>query len=419
MGNLRAMNKEVEQIEHPHYKKTLYVVIASQIFGGLGLAAGVTVGAMIAKQMLGTDAYAGIPSFLFTLGSAIAVLLMGRITAKQGRRKALSLGYLLGSLGALGVIFAVQINNLYLFFIALFIYGSGSATNLFCRYAGADLAKDNQKATAVSVALISTTVGAVAAPNMSGIMGGFALYIGFPKLTGIFMLAFIAYSAAGVIIFLMMRPDPYLLSMSLNDDMKKSNDKDVISSIDISIIKGTIVMVLSQIIMVTIMTVTPLHMTSGGDHMNSVGLVIGLHIGAMYLPSLLTGRLVKRIGTTWMGCITGVTLVCSCLLSYLSSSNDLILILISLLLLGVGWNFGLITGTSILLGTDGKKTSTKIQSIADVLVSVFGAIGGGMSGVIMNQFGFTFLTLIGFVLSLIILIISVGKNNKNRINKDA
>lgn len=66
------------------YKRTLFVVSVSQIFGGVGLTAGVTVGALIAQQMLGTDAYAGVPTALFTLGSAGAAWLVGKLSQKKG-----------------------------------------------------------------------------------------------------------------------------------------------------------------------------------------------------------------------------------------------------------------------------------------------------------------------------------------------
>lgn len=76
------------------YKRVLIVVSLSQIFGGAGLAAGITVGALLAQQMLGTDAYAGVPSALFTLGSAGAALIVGKLSQRYGRRTGLSSGFL-------------------------------------------------------------------------------------------------------------------------------------------------------------------------------------------------------------------------------------------------------------------------------------------------------------------------------------
>lgn len=127
------------------YKRTLFVVSVSQIFGGAGLAAGITVGALIAQQMLGTDAYAGVPTALFTLGSAGAALFVGRLSQRYGRRAGLSAGFVIGGLGAIGVIIAAIINSIFLLFASLLIYGAGTATNLQARYAGTDLANRKQR----------------------------------------------------------------------------------------------------------------------------------------------------------------------------------------------------------------------------------------------------------------------------------
>src|SRR5690625_3707403 len=88
------------------YKRTLIVVVISQIFGGAGLAAGITVGALLAEEMLGTSAFAGVPAALFTLGSAGAALAVGRLSNRFGRRMGLAAGFLTGGLGAIGVVLA-------------------------------------------------------------------------------------------------------------------------------------------------------------------------------------------------------------------------------------------------------------------------------------------------------------------------
>ncbi|VTR48802.1 Uncharacterised protein [Actinobacillus pleuropneumoniae] len=123
------------------YRRTLNIVVISQIFGGAGLAAGITVGALLAQDMLGTDNFTGIPTALFTLGSAGAALLVGRLSQRYGRSLGLGLGFLAGGAGAIGVVLAAMLNSLTLLLISLLIYGAGTATNLQARYAGTDLAK--------------------------------------------------------------------------------------------------------------------------------------------------------------------------------------------------------------------------------------------------------------------------------------
>ncbi len=148
------------------YQHTIHTVIFSQMLGGAGLAAGITVGSLIAAEMLGTEKYAGVPSALFTIGSAGAALLVGRITASSGRRLGLATGFFLGGIGALLIILATVLTNIWLLFFSLIIYGAGTATNLQARYAGTDLALPHKRATAVSMAMVATTFGAVLGPNM-------------------------------------------------------------------------------------------------------------------------------------------------------------------------------------------------------------------------------------------------------------
>lgn len=116
------------------YKKTLKIVIISQSLGGAGLAAGITVGALLAQDMLGTESAAGIPNALLTLGSAGAALLIGRLSQRFGRRLGLASGFLTGGLGAIGVIIAASLTSIVLLFVSLLLYGAGTASNLQARY---------------------------------------------------------------------------------------------------------------------------------------------------------------------------------------------------------------------------------------------------------------------------------------------
>lgn len=178
------------------YKRTLIIVSISQMFGGAGLAAGITVGALLAQQMLGTDAYAGLPAAMFTLGSAVAAFIVGKLSQRYGRRVGLATGFMVGGLGAIGVVMAAVTNSIILLLASLLIYGAGTATNLQARYAGTDLADKKQRATAVSITMVMTTFGAVAGPNLVGVMGSFAHSIGIPELAGPFILSAAAFMLA-------------------------------------------------------------------------------------------------------------------------------------------------------------------------------------------------------------------------------
>ncbi|MFL6976469.1 MFS transporter [Bacillus inaquosorum] len=390
------------------YKRTLFVVSISQIFGGAGLAAGVTVGALIAQQMLGTDAFAGLPSALFTLGSAGSALFVGRLSQRYGRRTGLSAGFVIGGLGAIGVIIAAIINSIFLLFTSLLIYGAGTATNLQARYAGTDLANNKQRATAVSITMVFTTFGAVAGPSLVNVMGNFALSIGIPSLAGPFILAAAAYILAGVVLFIMLRPDPLVIARTIEATNQEPSDKGDLKTTEHTenkrgIIVGAAIMVLTQIVMVAIMTMTPVHMSHHGHGLGAVGLVIGFHIGAMYLPSLVTGVLVDKLGRTVMAIASGTTLLLAGLMAAFAPGDSMVLLVIALSLLGLGWNFGLISGTALIVDSTETATRAKTQGTVDVLIALSGAAGGALSGMIVAGSSFLTLSFTGGILALLLI----------------
>ncbi|MGN1385285.1 MAG: MFS transporter [Bacillus sp. (in: firmicutes)] len=401
------------------YKRTLLVVLLSQTLGGAGLAAGITVGALLAKEMLGIESVSGLPSALFTLGSALAAYLVGRITQKHGRRFGLSFGFLAGSIGALGVVVAANIDSVVLLFLSLFIYGAGTSTNLQARYAGTDLAEEHQRAKAVSIALVATTFGAVAGPNLVAPMGNVAEFFHMPALSGPFLLSAVAYSAAGLVFWFFLKPDPLLVARQLAEQSQQAVQEVSQSSVEkqvqrMGIIVGATVLILSHIVMVAIMTMTPIHMQHYGNAMSAIGLTIGLHVAAMYLPSLITGSLVDKVGRSKMVIASAVTLTAAGLLAAFAPGESTLLLTVALVLLGLGWNFGLISGTAIIIDSTTIKNRAKIQGTVDVGVALGGSAGSLLSGVIVAYTSYAALGVVGVYLSLLLIPLIVWSSVKKR-----
>ena len=103
-------------------RRTLRVLLASQVLAGAGLAAGVTVGALLAEDMLGSTGLSGLPAALLTLGSAVAAVGVGRLSQRSGRRPGLAAGYFVGALGGAGVVLAAAIGNVTLLLMSLLLY---------------------------------------------------------------------------------------------------------------------------------------------------------------------------------------------------------------------------------------------------------------------------------------------------------
>lgn len=390
------------------YRRTIRVLLVSQVLAGAGLAAGITVGALLAEDILGSTGSAGLPAALFTLGSAGAAAVVGRLSERSGRRPGLSMGYAVGALGGAGVVTATVIDSVPLFFLSLFLYGAGTATNLQARYAGADLVEANHRGRAISTVLVATTAGAVLGPNLIGVTGSIAAKLGIPELAGPFLLATLAYALASVVVLVLLRPDPLLTARAWAAE--RSNESaaeharadDKSGSLRLIRIAAT-AMVLTQIVMVAVMTMTPIHMRFHGHGLAATGLVISIHIAAMYLPSPLTGLLVDRLGRRRIIAAGAVSLLAAGVLAAVSPPESVPLLAVALALLGLGWNFGLIAGTAWVTDVTPLAGRARTQGAVDVAVSLAGATGGATSGVIVAGTSYAALSLMGGLLALVML----------------
>ncbi|WP_225994095.1 MFS transporter [Actinomadura rudentiformis] len=406
-------------VDHPRLqtqRRVLIVLVAAQVLSGAGLAAGVTVGALLAQQMLDSTSLAGLLSALATAGSALAAVAVGRISHARGRRPGLAAGYLAGAVGSAGVIVAAVADNAVLLFLAMFVYGAGTATNLQARYAGADLATPARRASAVSVVLVATTLGGVVGPNVAAPAGDLAHALGIPHLAGPFILAAAAYAMATLVLAVWLRPDPLLLARALEPERGAADGQPgraVEGRRSPGVLVGTLVMVSTQLVMVAIMTMTPVHMHDHGHGTAASGLVIAIHIGAMYLPSPLTGWLVDRYGSLTIAVASGLALLAAGLVAASAPGDSVALFAVALALLGLGWNFGLVAGTAIVTDAVPLATRAKTQGLVDVAIAVAGATGGMASGLVVAAASYPSLAIGGGILALAIVpAIAVAARNR-------
>lgn len=390
--------------QNPQQRRTLAVLVGAQVLSGAGLAAGITVGALLAQDMFETTSLAGLPSAMFTIGSAAAAVTVGRISQRLGRRTGLTLGYAAGSLGSLGVVAAAVLGNIALLFLALFVYGAGTATNLQARYAGADLASAHHRGRAVSTVLVATTVGAVVGPNLVTVMGDLATRWGIPALSGPFVLSAAAYALAALVLWVLLRPDPLLLARTLAVDTPNAAVDETAPAAERTwspaVVLGATVMVVTQLVMVAIMTMTPIHMQHHGHSVGAAGMVIAVHVGAMYLPSPLSGLLVDRLGPRPVAAASALTLLAAGITAAAVPASSVPALALALGLLGLGWNLGLVSGTTIITDEVPLTTRARTQGTVDLCIAVAGAGGGLTSGMIVAATDYTVLAVTGGVIAL-------------------
>lgn len=393
------------------------MIAAAQVLAGFGLAAGITVGALLATDVWASPAAAGLPAVVMTLGAAGAALVIARVSDARGRRLGLTAGYFGGAVGAIGVVIATQIESPPVLLGSFLIYGAGSAANLQARFAGADLAPASRRATAMSLVLMATTAGAVLGPVSARLSGSTVEGWGLNPLLGPFVVAGVAYLLGAVVLFVLLRPDPLLTARERDATMG-------IASHGIGPIKGTIdgagedhrwrgsvaagigLMVIAQGVMIAIMTMTPVHLTAHHHGIGAVGGVIAAHVAAMYVPSPLSGWMVDRWGSARVGVLSGVVLSAAGLVAAAGAAK-VGAIALALVLLGTGWSFAMVAGSAVVAGRTPARLRPRLQGRADALTTLAGASGAGLAGVTAAQAGFGAMALAGAGIALLALPIAL------------
>ena len=405
------ISSEIDRVELQ--KRTLRVLVAGQVVAAAALSAAVTVGAFVIQDILGQDTpWGGISSATFTMGSAFMSQVLARKMSRKGRRVGLQYGYSLAIVGGLLAGYAVNRSSLPLFILGLFLYGSGQASNLLSRYAAMDLAAPDQRSQAMSYILFGSTFGAVFGPvliqpaeKFGEDIFGWSTYTG-PWIASAFFFAFALLNVA-----IRLRPDPLEVSGGL---ISQQGVGVVTPNLGVAFrtifgIKNARValtaMVISQVTMVAVMTMTPVHLKLHG-HEGVSPYVISLHIAGMYAFSPLVGKFADRRGKLLSISVGGLLLLAATVMAALAGEAATLL-WPSLWLLGIGWNFGLIGGSSLLVESVPEKTRVTVQGAADLTMSFCGGLAGFSSGFIRKAFGFHMLSNLGTVLALILVVVAI------------
>jgi MFS family permease len=166
---------------------------------------------------------------------------------------------------------------------------------------------------------------------------------------------------------------------------------------------AAIALVTTQIVMVAVMTMTPVHMRDHGHSLSATGFVISMHIAAMFLPSPLTGVLVDRFGRRPILAAGALVLLAAGLLAALADPDSMAVLTIALALLGLGWNLGLVGGTAMLTDATPLETRAGTQGSVDLAVALGGSTASLGSGVMVAATSYAALSVAGGVLGLAIL----------------
>lgn len=388
-------------------RRVIGTLVSTQILGGVGLAAGLAVGTLLAQDVSGSTADAGFGGTFQVLGGALLAIPMARIMAARGRRPGLIFGYACALLGAIGLITSAVTRNFPLLLAASVLFGGASASNSQAGYAAADLAEPHRRGRDLSLVIWATTVGTVLGPNLVGPSEPLARALGIPVLAGPYAFSCVGLVLAIVVAHIFLRPDPLLEARVLavdHDDPRTPNHGSVSRGLRVTrthpdAMLGMLTMALGHAVMVAVMVMTPVHMQMGHADLKIIGLVLSVHVTGMYALSPLVGLGTDRFGGRAMALLGSLILGAATLLAALSAEGASALLAVALFLLGVGWSCTLVSGQTLLTNAIPQAERPGAQGASTLAMGLAGSGAGALSGVIVEHFGYPALALGALVIA--------------------
>ncbi|MEN9731497.1 MAG: hypothetical protein RL488_807 [Actinomycetota bacterium] len=373
-------------------RKTIRTLTAGQILSGFGLGSTLSIGALLAADLSGSESWSGAAATFSTLGAAIWAIPLSRLAYARGRRVALAIGATLAISGALLVITSAALRVFPLLIVALFFLGAGSATGLQARFAANDLPSSKSAGRDLSLVVWATTIGAVIGPNMfgPGEIIGKALHM--PPLTGPFLLTIAAQLAASSVFYFGLKPDPLKIAQSL-DQARGPRGRVSLKSAFATLAAypvaayAMVSIAMSHMVMVSVMAMTPVHMKHDGATLVLVGFTISFHIAGMYAFSPIFGWLADKLGRIQVVIIGQLIYVAALILAGTAGMNHT-QITAGLFLLGLGWSAATVAGSALLSTSLPSDQKTNVQGVSDSAMQLSGAFGGAVSGSILAAFAF-------------------------------
>lgn len=386
--------------------------MVSQTLFSAGYVTVVSVLGLLAADLTGSDRWAGLPNAALTSGIVLAAAPLARRAARKGRRPALWAGYLLGAAGAAIGLVLGEVGLFVPLLAALLILGAGQAAALQSRFAASDRARPEERGRVISLVVWVGALGGIIGPALGAWENRVGSSLGLRPWVAPMGAAVGLFAAAALVVAIWLRPDPLAEHIGEHTAPPKPSLLEAWRVVRVRprALLAIATLALSQAAMVAVMTMTPLHMRDHGQAELS-GVVIGVHVAGMFGLSPLVGRLVDRLGSVLMIRI-GAAILGTGVLAAVAAGYQPVLIFIGLFLLGLGWSFGLIAGSSLLVGEVGDEHRIAAQGLADAILSLLGGSAALLSGLIKEGFGFHWLSNLAFLLALVLVVWAVRVQRK-------
>jgi MFS family permease len=394
-------------------RKITWVLFANQSLASAGFIAAATLNSIIGTKLGGSASFAGVPSAVYLLGAAFAASAWGYIMDRIGRRNGMVSGLVIGVIGNALVLFAIGISSLFLFLIGMVLMGITNAAVVLGRFAAAEVNPPEKRGAAISNVVLGGTFGAIVGPLLVGPMGNFVRSFNMDELTGAYLATLVLFLISSVVVFIGLRPDP----RDLGKQVAAEHPDPILGSVtgearpifeilrQPAALMAVSAMALGQVVMVAIMVITSLHMNNHQHNLRDISAVIASHTFGMYAFSVLSGRLADRWGRGPVILVGASTLLLACIAAPLSP--NVFPLAVALFLLGLGWNFCFVGGSTLLADQLSPLERSRTQGTNDLLVGLASAVGSLGSGIVFAASNYTVIAIVAGALALIPLVMSV------------
>lgn len=362
----------------------------------------------LAGGELASTSLSGLPSAFGTIGTASGALAFTWAAKRFGRTISFTVGFTTGAIGAAIGALAVFTRSFPLLLLGMVVLGLGYSNVNLSRYAAADLRPGARRATTIGLIVWAGTIGAVLGPRALKPAGDAAIALGFEDLVGPYLGGALLFLVGATIFALLLRPDPSKLAVadevSEIDAPKESRSRSELLAEGQTRL-ALVSMAFGQGVMSLVMVQTPLHLRRIGEGLDTIGNVMTAHTLGMFAIAPLTGFLVARLGTKRMIGVGSGVLITSCAMAYIGADpSRTSLLLPALLLLGVGWNFCFVAGSTLLMEGLNFGERLHLQGVGDTLVWVASGTAGIISGLIVATTSYSSLSLLGGIGALLPLV---------------
>ena len=390
------------------HRRTVKLLFLTQVIAGIGMAVGASVGALLAAEIAGV-ALSGVAQSANVIGAALFAVPAADIVQRRGRRPSLALGYALAAVGALLVVGAAVRGSIPLLFLGLFLFGCASAANYQSRYAAVDLAPDAVRGRHLSLVVWGTTIGAVIGPTLAAPAGAALARYGVPTMAGPYVFSAVLFGLTALVLLLLLRPDPAVVARALAGAAAGATGSarpgGVRAAVPVVLARpaarlGVGAMAIGHVVMVGVMTMTPVHIRSAGHDaahtLRIVGFVLSAHVAGMFAFAPLFGWLTDRLGRRPVVALGLGLLLAACAVAG-TAAHESARLTAGMLLLGLGWSAAMVAGSTLLSEGVPAELRPAAQGLSDLTMGLAGAMAGALSGVVVESLGYPTLTLLAAV----------------------